>query len=303
MSSHGGSVRVVLIALGANLGIAIAKFVGAVMSGSASLLAEAIHSVVDCSNQGLLLLGAKKSQRAPSELHPLGYGRETFFWSFIVSILLFSLGGMFAIYEGLHKISDREPLSSPILGLSILIVSCVLEGFSFKACLEEVRKQNTFGSLWKWFRRTTSADLLVIFTEDAAAMVGLLIATLSLVVAWVTGDSRWDALGSILVGVLLVVVAVLLAYEIKSLLIGEAPATDFRTYLEQRLAVAVPGAEVLRLIVLQIGSHEVLLSCKLTPGQVTDVHTLIQGINQVEREMKQKFPEIRWQFFEPDTEA
>lgn len=301
MSSGDGSAKVVLVALVANLGIAVAKFVGAFFSGSAALLAEAIHSVVDCTNQVLLLVGNKKAKRPPSDLHPLGYGREAFFWSFIVAILLFSLGGLFAIYEGAHKLSHHESVSAPFLGLGILIVSLVIEWFSFKACLNEVKVQNTHGSLWNWFRKTTSSELLVIFTEDAAAMFGLVLATVSLLLSWLTGNSVWDALGSIFVGTLLVIVAGLLAIEIKSLIIGEAPATDFKTFIEGRVAALIPGGKVLRLIALQIGGHEVMLSCKLTTGSVRDVDTLIADINRIERETKERFPEIKWQFFEPDT--
>lgn len=300
MSSHGSS-KVVVIALVSNLGIALAKFAGATISGSAALLAESVHSLVDCSNQVLLLIGGKKAKASPTDLHPLGFGREAFFWSFVVSILLFSLGGLFAIYEGVHKLSEHEPVSSPMLGLGILIVSCLLEAYSFRACLQEVREQNTFGSLWQWFHKTTSSELLVIFTEDAAAMVGLTVATASLLLSWFTGNAMWDAIGSIVVGVILVVVAILLAIEIKSLIIGEAPTTDFRSFIEERVKALIPGGRLLRFIALQTGAHEVMISCKVTPGTVKDVDALIAAINQIERETKQKFPEIKWQFFEPDN--
>lgn len=301
MSAGGESTRVILIALVANLGIATAKFIGAMISGSAALLAEAIHSLVDTTNQGLLLVGNKRSKRAPTEQHPLGYGREAFFWSFIVAILLFSLGGLFAIYEGVHKISDHEPISSPLLGLTILLVSIGLEGYSFWACYKEVKTQNKYSSLWEWLRKTTSCELLVIFTEDAAALLGLLIATVSLLLAWVTGNPIMDALGSIAVGTVLVVVAIFLAIEIRSLIIGEAPPTDFKNYLDGLLARKIPGAKLLRLIALQIGAAEVMVSYKISTGEIKEVDQLHRVLNEIEKAMKEQFPEIKWQFIEPDV--
>jgi cation diffusion facilitator family transporter len=301
MSSKGDTAKVIVIALLANLGIALIKFIGAFVSKSASMLAEAIHSLVDCSNQVLLLIGNKKAAKPPSKTHPLGYGRETFFWSFIVAILLFSVGGLFAIYEGAHKL--HEPggeLSSPFVGLGILVVSLLMEGVSFRACLKEVSTQNTHGSLWKWFHKTTSSELLVVFTEDAAAMLGLTIATTCVLLSWLTGNAMWDALGSILVGAVLVLVAVLLATEIKSLIVGEAASTDYSPFIEDRLKSLIPGGRLLKLIAIQTGGSEVMLSYKVHPGQVQEVDRLINAINELEREIKAKFPEVRWQFVEPD---
>lgn len=297
-----GSVRVIVVALFANLGIALSKFAGWFITGSASLLAEAIHSVVDCTNQVLLLVGNKTSRKPPTETHPLGYGREAFFWSFIVAILLFSLGGMFAIYEGVHKLAEADPVSSPGIALAILGVGIALETYSFLACLKEVRAQNRFGSLWTWFRRTTSAELLVIFTEDLAALLGLVIAACGVTLSWITGDALWDAAGSIAVGALLVIVAGFLAAEVKSLLIGEAPSTpELRPAIEKIVAEKIAGGQVLRFIALQIGASEVLVSYKITPGGIRETAGLLEAINAIEAEVKRRFPEIRWQFVEPDT--
>lgn len=303
--AHSGenSKKVILIALLANLGIAVAKFLGAFFTKSASMLAEAIHSVVDSTNQVLLLIGAKRSAIPPSDQYPLGHGREAFFWSFVVAILLFSLGGLFAIYEGVHKLEGHEALSNPIVGLSILVFSLALEGYSFIACIKEVRAQNTFGSLWKWLHGTTSSELLVIFTEDFAALMGLTIATISLILAWVTGNPIWDAIGSILVGSVLVIVAIFLAIEIKSLLVGEAPSTNFRPFLEGEISKHLPGGQILRLIALQTGPSEVLLSTKISAGSVTNVSELIAKINSFEVAIKREFPQVKWSFVEPDTEA
>lgn len=302
MSAPGGSTRVIIIALFANLGIALSKLGGALYTGSAALLAEAIHSFVDCGNQILLLVGVKAARRPPSPTHQLGYGREAFFWSFIVAIMLFSLGGMYSLYEGAHKLSGHEAMEAPYVALVILAVGIALETVSFRACLAEVRVKNRFGGLWAWFRKTTDADLLVIFTEDLAALVGLVMAAVCVTLAWVTGNPAYDAAGSMLIGALLITVAALLGLEIKSLLIGEAPATDFRPAVEELVRAHVPGGRVAALIALQTGGAEVMISYKITPGSITDVGQLIAAINTVEREMKARFPEIRWQFVEPDTE-
>lgn len=296
----GGSAKVIVVALFANLGIALAKFVGAFISGSASMLAEAIHSVVDSTNQVLLLWGAKRSAREPNERYPLGFGREAFFWSFVVAILLFSLGGLFAIYEGAHKLHHPEPLAYPQIALGILIVSLGLESYSFYACLKEVQARNSFGGLWKWFRKTTSSELLVVFTEDLAALAGLTVATVCLLISWFTGNTAWDGIGSIVVGALLVVTAIFLAVEVKSLLIGESPSTNYRPVIETELARLFPGAKLLRLIALQTGASEVLLSYKIHPGSVSEVTDLIHRLNAVEEAVREKCPEVRWQFVEPD---
>jgi cation diffusion facilitator family transporter len=300
MSSGSGSTKVILIAMMANLGIALAKFVGAYFSKSSALLAEAIHSVVDTTNQVLLLLGEKKSKKKPDDSHPLGYGRETFFWSFVVSILLFSLGGLFAVYEGIHKLDHPEPMDRPILAIGILVFSILLEGYSFYACLKEVRDTNPFNNLWTWFRKTTSAGLLVIFTEDAGALIGLVIATSCVSLSWALDNPALDAYGSIMIGVLLICLAILLAREIKSLIIGEAPITNYRPHIESLLRSHIPNSRMLRFLALQTGDGEVMISFKVTPGNIKDVSKLIEAINQIEEQIHIQFPEVKWQFVEPD---
>lgn len=294
------SLKVIFFALAANAGIAFAKTAGALFSGSAALLAEAIHSFVDCANQLLLLFGHRRAALQPNRRHPIGYGREVFFWSFIVAVLLFSLGGLSAIYEGVHKLEDHELPKHLWLGVSILVISLVLEGISFRTCLRQVRKENRFGSLYAWLKRTTSSDLLVVFLEDLAALVGLSSALCFLLLTWYTGNPLWDALGSITIGSILVLVAVILAVEIKSLLIGEAPAMDYEAGVAGIVSVHVPGARLLKLIALQTGPGQVTISMKITPGSVTEVKALIDGINAAEREIKQEFPEVTWLFVEPD---
>jgi cation diffusion facilitator family transporter len=298
-----GSVRVIVIALFANLGIAISKFLGWFFTGSASMLAEGIHSFADCTNQVLLLKGNYASRKPPTDTHPLGYGRESFFWSFVVAIILFSMGGLFSIYEGIHKLHSTKPLEHPWVGIAILGVSIALEGGSFFACLKEVRQQNSYGSIRQWIRKTTSAELLVIFIEDLAALLGLMLAFTFLLLAILTGDVKFDAIGSILIGVVLVSVAFVLAREIKSLLIGEAPAFDYETPIAETVRSVISDGRLLRLITQQVGANQVMVSYKIHPGANTSVAMLLQQIEEIERRVRAKFPEIQWQFVEPDTEA
>jgi cation diffusion facilitator family transporter len=300
-SAHGESTKVIFIALAANLGIAVAKFVGAFITGSASLLAEAIHSVVDCSNQVLLVVGNKKSRKPPDAAHPLGYGREAFFWSFIVALLLFSLGGLFAIYEGVHKLEHHEAASSPKLAFGVLVFSFLLEAYSFYACLKQVRANSTHGSLWDWYRHSKNSELLVIFTEDAAALAGLFVAAVCLGLFWMTGETYWDALGSIFVGVILGIVAILLAVEIKSFIIGEASDRTLQRFVTDTVPTLFSGGHVLHFISLQTGSNEVMYSCKIHPGAVRDVQQAIDLVNQLERMTKARFAEVKWQFVELDS--
>ncbi len=307
--STGDSTKVILFAFFTNLGIAASKFVGAFVSGSASLFAEAIHSLVDCSNQILLWIGARSSKRPPDDIHPLGYGRESFFWSFIVAVLLFSLGGLFAIYEGVHKIhTETGEMESPWLALGILIFGFVLESVSMKACLNEVKihlgaNKMNLKTLWSWFRKSTASELLVIFTEDLAALVGLFVAIVFLGLSIWTKSSFWDAVGSICIGSILVVVAVLLSLEIRSLIIGEAPSKNYKNEISALVELYIPGGRLLRLISLQTGATEVLLAYKVTHGNIENSLELINAINLLEMKTQERFPEVRWQFVEPDTHA
>lgn len=297
----GGSKKVIIISLFANLGIALSKLGGALYTGSAALLAEAVHSFSDCGNQALLLYGQHAAAKPPTERYPLGRGKELFFWSFVVALLLFTMGGMFSLYEGIHKMQHAQALEVPLVGIAILLVAVALEGFSFVACLREVKHQNTHGSLWKWIRHTSSADLLVIFLEDFAALLGLLFALAALIMAWATGNSMWDGLGSVAIGVLLIVVAVVLAREVKPMLIGEMSATDYQPKLEALLAEVMPGAKLLRLIALQQGVGAVLLAYKINPGNAYPATSeAIAAVNRFEAAVRTRFPEIQWQFAEMD---
>ena len=299
----GGSKKVIIISLLANLGIAISKLAGAVFTCSAALLAESVHSFSDCGNQGLLLYGGYVAQKPPSAQYPLGRGKEMFFWSFVVALLLFSVCGMFSLYEGIHKLQHPEPLHHPIVAIVILVVAVGLESYSFWACLKEVKHSNPYPSLWQWVRNTSSADLLVIFLEDLAALLGLVIALAALTTAWVTGNSFWDGLGSCVIGVLLLAVAVVLAREVKPLLIGERAAGDYQKTLNSMIEQFFPGGRILTTVALQQGVNAVLLAYKVHPGDLSvAAGVMIERLNDFERAVRGRHQEVQWQFAELDVD-
>ena len=301
MSHQNASIKSILFALLANLGIAITKTVAAVITGSGAMLAESIHSYADCFNQGLLFLGLSAAKKKPDVKHPLGHGKEIFFWSFIVALILFSMGGMFSIYEGIHKLSLNEELNSPLLAIVVLAVSMVLEGASLLGCISQINKlKGENVSLWTWFKNSSQSELIVVLGEDTAALLGLSFALISIVLAMVTGNPVFDAIGSIGIGVLLIVVSIFLAIKVKSLLIGQsadaATTEQIRNLLETRPEVD----EILNLITIQLGPQiMVAVKAKMTP--VNTVDQLIANINICEVELKKAIPAIQWSFFEPDV--
>ena len=299
MSGHGNSLRAVLLALGANFSIFVAKLVAALVTGSGAMLAEAVHSLADCANQGLLLLGMRQAQRPPSSEYPLGWGRAMYFWSFLVAMLLFSVGGMFSIYEGIHKISHPEPLRWPWLAIGVLAFSIVVEGISMHGCLREVNKARGDRSLWRWFHETRSSELLVIFGEDLAALIGLSFAFLAVIATLLTGNLLYDAIGTIAIGALLVVVAVAVANEVKALLIGQGVEPERREAMIAFLNAQPEVDAVLNLLTIQMGP-DVMVAVKARMAPALDQRTFVQGINRVEAAMKQAFDDVRWSFFEPD---
>src|ERR687894_252919 len=222
MAASGGT-RAIVAALLANAGIAIAKFIGWLITGSSSMLAEAVHSVADTSNQGLLLLGGRTARRRATQEHPFGYGRDRYFYSFVVALLLFTLGSVFAIYEGIHKLESHEPLTSPIVAVGILVVAIGLETYSFRTAIHESRPLKGSGTWWQFIRQAKVPELPVVL-EDLGALVGLVLALFGVGLSVLTGDPVWDAIGTICIGVLLGVIAVILIIEMKSLLIGEGAA-------------------------------------------------------------------------------
>jgi cation diffusion facilitator family transporter len=293
------SVRTILYALGANLAIAAAKTGAAVFTGSSAMLAEAIHSYADAGNQGLLLWGMKQAKRPPSPDYPLGWGKAIFFWSFIVALVLFSLGGLFSLYEGWHKLHETEGLSYPWVAVGILVFGIVAETVSLRACLHEVNKVRGGMSLWRWFRDSRQSELVVILGEDIAALLGLVLALLAILLTVSTGNPMWDALGSMSIGVLLIVVAFGIGNEIKALLIGQSAAPESEARLRDFL-LAQPGVEkIFRLLTYQLGTT-FMVAVKLKVKAAT-ADELIAIINRAEAATRAEFPEIQWLFVEPDV--
>jgi len=299
MSGNSNSLRAIFLALGANFAIFVSKLVAAFLTGSGAMMAEAVHSLADCGNQGLLLLGMRQARRPASSEYPLGWGRALYFWSFLVAILLFSVGGMFSVYEGVHKLTHPEPLKWPWLALGVLAFGIVAESISMRGCLVEVNKARGNRSLWRWFRETRSSELLVIFGEDLAALLGLCFAAISIGATMLTGNMIYDAIGTVAIGALLIVVAILLAIEVKALLIGQGVEPQRRTELLTFLEARPEVSKVLHLITLQMGP-DVMVAVKALMAPTADARGLIEAINTVERAMKTQFDDVRWSFFEPD---
>jgi len=299
MSGHANSLKAILLALGANFAIFVTKLFAAVITGSGAMMAEAVHSLADCGNQCLLLLGMRQAKRPASDEYPLGWGRALYFWSFLVAILLFSVGGMFSVYEGVHKLTNPEPLKWPWLALGVLVFGIVAESFSMRGCMQEVNKARGTQNLWTWFRETRSSELLVIFGEDLAALIGLCLATLAIGTTMLTGNPIFDAIGTIAIGVLLIVVAVLVAIEVKALLIGQGVEPRRRAELLAFLNARTEVAEVLNLITLQMGP-DVMVAVKARMQPAASDRAMIDAINTVEAAMKMEFDDVRWSFFEPD---
>ena len=299
MSGHGDSKKTVLYALGANFAVAVVKGLAAYFTGSGAMLAETVHSFADCGNQGLLLLGMKQSKLPPSAEYPLGQGRAIYFWSFVVALMLFSVGGVFSVYEGWHKLHSREPVQNWQWAAGVLVFGVVAESISMRACLREVAKARGERSLWRWFRETRQVELVVIFGEDLAALLGLVAALAAIVVTVATGDPVWDALGTLAIGVLLIVVAVFVAVEVKALLIGQSADPEVTAEIRAWLTARPEVEKVFHLIALQQGS-EILVSVKAKLGFAGSFADAVGVINAIEVDLKKRFPDVKWSFFEPD---
>jgi cation diffusion facilitator family transporter len=299
MSTKADSLKSIYFALGANFAIALAKTAGAVFTGSASMLAEAIHSFADCGNQALLIWGLKEAKRSASADHPLGYGRAIYFWSFIVALMLFSMGGLFSIYEGVHKLHDTEPMKYAWVAVGILSFGVLAESVSLWGALREINKERGELSLWRWFRTSRQSELIVIFGEDMAALGGLMLALGFIGLAMLTGNPMWDAIGSICIGVLLVLVAVLVGVEVKALLVGQSAEPQVLARLREHLEAQPQVARVYNLITQQLGG-DIMVAVKARMQPLGSDVSLIEAINTVERGLRAAFPQVRWVFFEPD---
>ncbi|CAN5258503.1 cation diffusion facilitator family transporter [soil metagenome] len=300
MAGQGNSLKTILYALGANFAIFLAKSVAAFLTGSAAMLAEAVHSLADCGNQGLLLFGMKRARQPPSPDYPLGHGKEIYFWSFLVALMLFSVGGMFSLYEGWHKLESQAGLNKPWIAIGVLVFGIVAESVSMRACLTEVAKARGEMSLWRWFRTSRQAELVVIFGEDLAALLGLVFALAAIGLTMLTGNPIYDAIGTLGIGVLLIVVAVFVAVEVKAMLIGQSVAPERREAIHRYISERPEVRQVFSLITLQLG-NDIMVAVQAEMADASaPTADMVQQINRVEAGLRQEFPEVKWSFFEPD---
>jgi cation diffusion facilitator family transporter len=298
---HEGSRRAIVAALVANLGIAIAKFAAAAITGSASMLAESIHSLADTGNQGLLFLGGRRASRPADEVHQFGYGAERYFWAFVVALVLFTLGAMFSLYEGIEKLTNPHELESPAVAFVVLGVAVVLESFSLRTAMRESQPHRGSASWLQFIRRTKNRELPVVLLEDTGALTGLGLAIIGLSLAVATDEPRYDAIGSIAIGLLLAVIAVVLAVEMKSLLIGESAGGPTQDALEAAMRDAPEVRSVIHLRTLQLGPEELLVAAKLDFHADTTAD-LAPAIDAVERQIRAAVPDAHLIYLEPDLD-
>ncbi len=298
-STHESTAKAILYAFLANFGIAIAKTWAAWVTGSGSMMAEAIHSYADTGNQVLLYLGLKQSQRPPDDEHPLGYGKLSYFWSFIVAILLFSMGGLFSIYEGVHKLQHPEPLSQLWIAITVLILAIMLEGSSLYGALREIKKVRGERPFREWLKHTRNSELVVVLGEDIGAQLGLIIALGFLVLAAITGNPVYDAMGSICIGVILIVISVFVAWRVRSLLVGRSADPDIQEAINDILAEQEEIERVFNTITIQFGP-DTMLAAKIKMCPDINIRDAIVSINALEKELKARVPNLTWCFIEPD---
>jgi cation diffusion facilitator family transporter len=297
---HEESRKAIVAAFAANLGIAAMKFVGFAVTGSAGLLAEAGHSVADTGNQGLLMLGGRRARRRPDVKHPFGYGRERYFWSFVVALVLFSMGGLFAIYEGIEKL--RHPHQPVALWVALLVLagSMALEVYSLTTAIRQSRPVRQGRSWWTFIRDSRSPELPVVLLEDTGALCGLLLAMTGIVLAYITGNARWDAVGSLAIGTLLVVISGLLAVELKGLLIGESATAESQQTILNAMTRSTSVVRLIHLRTEHLGPDELLVGAKLEFDRTLSIDQLAAAIDEVERNVRAAVPEARLIYIEPD---
>jgi cation diffusion facilitator family transporter len=300
MSTEGGT-KAIVAALLANLGIAVTKFIAYVISGSTSMLAESVHSLADSGNQVLLIIGGRRARKEATAEHPFGFGRERYVFAFLVSIILFSVGGVFSIYEGVHKIEHPEPIDVPWLPIAVLLISIGLESFSLRTALRESAAQRQGISILQFVRRAKAPELPVVVLEDIAALVGLVLALFGVGVAVITGNGVWDGVGTIMIGLLVGVVAVLLGIETQSLLVGEGATEEDTAAIR---AAAVAGDDVERIIhmkTLYLGPEELLVAMKVAVTPTRSAAAVAAAINAVEERVRAAVPSARVMYIEPDV--
>jgi cation diffusion facilitator family transporter len=297
-----GSTRAILAALVANAGIAVAKFVGFLITGSSSMLAESVHSVADTSNQGLLLLGQRQSRKDADPLHQFGHGRSRYFYSFVVALVLFTLGSVFALYEGYHKISHPAELTAPMVAIVILIIAIFLEGYSFRTAVKESRPLKRSGSWWRFIRNSRNPELPVVLLEDSGALVGLVFALTGVGLTMLTGEPVWDGVGTIAIGVLLGVIAVILMVEMHSLLIGEGATRDEDRAIRAALEQTDHIDRLIHLRTQYLGPEELLVGAKIALAPSTDLATVAVTINAAEVAIRAAVPAAAIIYLEPDLD-
>ena len=299
MSTSGGT-RAIIAALLANTGIAITKFIAFLISGSSSMLAESVHSLADTGNQGLLLLGGKRAKKAADPSHPFGYGRERYVWAFVVAIVLFSIGGVFSIYEGVHKLEHPEPIRQAWLPIAVLLIAIGLESFSLRTALHESAPQRRGISVYTFVRRSKAPELPVVLLEDIAALAGLVLALIGVGASVITGDGVWDGIGSVAIGVLLVMVALVLGVETQSLLVGEGAS---ETDVQAMTAAALDGHDIEQIIhmrTLYLGPDEMLVAMKVAVRGSDSAAEIAASIDAVEARVRAAVPAATALYIEPD---
>jgi cation diffusion facilitator family transporter len=299
--SAGGGTKAIVAALGANLGIAATKFVAWGLTGSSSMLAEAIHSVADSGNQALLLLGGKRAARQATPQHPFGYGRERYIYAFIVSIVLFSVGGLFALYEAYHKLHDRGGIDSwQWVPVTVLVIAIGLESYSFRTAIQESNHIRGNTSWVNFVRRAKAPELPVVLLEDAGALVGLIFALFGVVLTLITGDGIWDAIGTAAIGLLLVAIAIVLAIETKSLLLGEGANPEDVTKIEQAIVGGTGVERIIHMKTLHLGPEELLVAAKIAVSPVESAAEVARHIDEAESRIRAALPIARVIYLEPD---
>ncbi|MBU3706696.1 MAG: cation diffusion facilitator family transporter [Mycobacterium sp.] len=300
--SASGSTRAIMAALMANAGIAVSKFVGFLITGSSSMLAESLHSVADTSNQALLLFGQRQARREATSLHQFGYGRSRFFYSFVVALVLFSLGAIFAIYEGIHKINHPEPLRSPLVAIGILMVAIGLEGYSFRTAMVESKPLKGNGTWWQFIRRSRNPELPVVLLEDSGALLGLMFALFGVGLTMLTGNPVWDGVGTLLIGLLLGVIAVILMVEMHSLLIGEAATPEQSRAIQSALEQTALVDRVIHLRTQYLGPEELLVAAKIALSPTTELSAVAAAIDAAEAAVRAAVPASVVIYLEPDLD-
>ncbi|MFI6900164.1 cation diffusion facilitator family transporter [Nonomuraea sp. NPDC050394] len=301
MSASGGT-KAIVAALAANLAIAVAKFVAFIFTGSSSMLAESIHSVADSGNQALLLIGGKRAQRERTKEHPFGYGRERYFYAFVVAVVLFTIGSAFSIYEGIHKLSSHEPLGNLSWAIGVLIFAIIAESFSFRTAIKESNAVRGKQGWVEFIRRSKSPELPVIVLEDLGALLGLIFALFGVSMAAITGDPVWDAIGTLMIGVLLGIIAIILAIETKSLLLGEGASPDVEQQIRSALENAPEVTRVIHMRTLHLGPEELLVAAKIAVEHDDTAAEVARGIDEAEQRIRAAVPIARVIYLEPDLD-